>query len=439
VRVLLIAEACNPEWVSVPLVGWSHARAIAALTDAHLVTQVRNRAAILRAGLVEGRDFTTIDTEAIVGPVYRFADRLRGGANKGWTALAGLMTLAYPYFEHLVWKQLGEQIRRRQFDIVHRLTPLSPAFPSFIAKGCRSADVPFIVGPLNGGLPWPAGFGEARQREGEWPSWLRELHRLVPGYYSTRRNASAILAASRTALAEIPRNLQSKSFYIPENAIDPARFTRRRQRRAAIPLKLVFIGRLVPCKAVDLLLTAAAPLIREGKVIIDIVGDGPEMPLLRRIVANEKLEAGVNLAGWVEHAQVQDRLVDADLLAFPSIRDFGGGVVLEAMAVGIVPMVVAYGGPGELVTDKTGFVIPIAPPAQIVESIRYLLTRLVEDPPIIDAKSERALGRAHTQFTWAYKAQQVVKIYNWARNPIQPRPQFQIPWPDLDQRPAAGE
>ena len=49
VRVLLLAEACNPEWTSVPLVGWSHSRAISNLTDAHLVTQLRNRDAILRA------------------------------------------------------------------------------------------------------------------------------------------------------------------------------------------------------------------------------------------------------------------------------------------------------------------------------------------------------------------------------------------------------
>ena len=39
-RALLIAEACNPQMVSVPLEGWSHARAIASLVDTHLVTRV---------------------------------------------------------------------------------------------------------------------------------------------------------------------------------------------------------------------------------------------------------------------------------------------------------------------------------------------------------------------------------------------------------------
>ena len=65
IRPLLIAEACNPQWVSIPLEGWSHSRAIMELTGGHLVTQIRNRDAILAAGLVEGRDFTAIDSERV--------------------------------------------------------------------------------------------------------------------------------------------------------------------------------------------------------------------------------------------------------------------------------------------------------------------------------------------------------------------------------------
>ena len=52
-RPLLMVEAANPEWTSVPLVGWNMARAIAQRTNAHMVTHVRNRDAILRAGLVD--------------------------------------------------------------------------------------------------------------------------------------------------------------------------------------------------------------------------------------------------------------------------------------------------------------------------------------------------------------------------------------------------
>ena len=87
-RVLLIAEAANPEWVSIPLEGWSNARAIASRSPTHSSSpRSRNREAILRAGLVEGRDFAAIDSEPIARAAYKLGQLLRGGRGKGWTTI----------------------------------------------------------------------------------------------------------------------------------------------------------------------------------------------------------------------------------------------------------------------------------------------------------------------------------------------------------------
>ena len=227
----------------------------------------------------------------------------------------------------------------------------------------------------------------------------------------------------------MPWSYRGKCFYLPENAIDPARFTRRRTRRAAKPIRAVFLGRLVPYKGADMLLTAAAPLVRSGAMTVDVVGDGPQMPELRAVVEQEKIAHGVRLPGWVDHKRVQDWLVDADLFTFPSIREFGGAVALEAMAVGLVPVVMDYGGLGELVTPGTGFLLPMGTRPQIVERLRALLGHLCEHPEDIDRKAPAALRRAHEQFVWPAKARQIVRVYEWLLGRAE-RPEIPIPTPD---------
>ncbi|MBX3375586.1 MAG: glycosyltransferase family 4 protein [Phycisphaeraceae bacterium] len=412
-RALLIAEAANPEWTSVPLVGWSHARAIMRRVDAHLVTQVRNQEAFERAG-VERASYTCIDSEAVARLTWKISSKLSGGAGKGWTTLMAASSVSYYYFEHLLWKQFGPRIRAGEFDVVHRITPLSPTIPSLLARRCQRAGVPFIVGPLNGGVPWPRAFDRERRREKEWLSYVRGMYRLLPGYGSMRRNAAAIVVGSKDTLKQEPARYHGKCVYIPENGIDPERFSKPVEGPIGTPVKGAFVGRLVPYKGADMLLEAAAPLIRAGKLTIDVIGDGPEMPRLRDQVNREGIESGVQLPGWVEHTKLQERLRHSDLLTFPSIREFGGGVVLEAMALGLVPVIVDYGGPAELITPQTGIAVPIGTRQQVIDNYRQALERIVGQPSMIRPMGMAARERVLGQFTWDAKAAQMVEVYREA-------------------------
>jgi glycosyltransferase involved in cell wall biosynthesis len=425
-RVLLIAEAANPEWVSVPLVGWQHADALRQVANVHLVTQIRNRDAIARAGLREGEHFTAIDSEAAARILWRIANLLRGGEGRGWTTSAAINLPAYYYFEHLVWKRFGGDLRAGKFDLVHRLTPLSPTNPSLLAARCRSVGVPFVLGPLNGGTPWPPGFDYARRREREWLSYVRSAYKLLPYYASTRRDAAAIVIASRATWDDMPASAAEKLVYIPENGIDPARFGARRTHRASRPIKLVFLGRLVPYKGADMLLEAAAPLLRSGDATLEILGDGPERESLSGLIEKLGVGGAARLAGWIDHREVHRHLARADVLAFPSIREFGGGVVLEAMAVGLVPVVVDYGGPGELLSPDTGIGVPIGSRAEIIAGMRAALERLARDPSEIDRLSASAIERVEREFTWQRKAEQMREVYDWVLGRC-PKPNLPLP------------
>lgn len=410
-RVLIIAEAANPEWVSVPLVGWSLATALRRRADVHIVTQLRNRDAFLRAGLVEGTDFTAIDSEKVAAPLYRLATLLRMGQGKGWTMVTAVSALAYPYFERLVWQQFGPAIRGGAYDIVHRITPLSPTIASSLAPRVAAAGVPFVLGPLNGGVPWPRGFDAERRREREWLSYLRGAYRLNPAHRRMLRAAALILAGSRHTASEIPAALQSKVSYLPENGIDPTRFNLVSAQDPNGPLRGCFLGRLVPYKGPDILLEAAAPLLRDGQMVLDIVGDGPMREQLQQLAETLGVTKAVCFHGNLPHEEVQGVLAGAHLLTFPSIREFGGGVVLEAMALGTVPLVVDYAGPGELVTPETGFLIPIGSRSQIAARLSAQLEALCEDRSMLTAMAKAARQRVQDHFTWDAKAMQVVKYY----------------------------
>lgn len=410
-RALLIAEAANPEWFSVPLIGWSLSTAIAKETDAHIVTQIRNRDAFVRAGLKEGVDFTAIDSEAVAMWFYKLASLVRGGQGIGWTTETALASLTYPYFERLVWKQFGDRIRAGEFDVVHRITPLTPTAPSSLARRCARAGVPFVLGPLNGGVPWPAEFERERRREKEWLSYVRAAYRLMPGIRKTYRYASKVLVGSRFTLGDLPARHRDKYVYMPENGIDPRRFWQTVQLRSTGPLRAAFVGRLVPYKGADMLLEAARDLLRDGLLTIDIVGDGPMMEELRATVLEHGLGSAVTLHGWVPNEKVQDILSQCEILAFPSIREFGGGVVLEAMALGVVPVIVDYAGPGELVSSETGFKVPIGTRAEIVSGFRAVLTRLSASRAEVHERSENARKHIQDEFVWAVKARRLVALY----------------------------
>ena len=421
-NVLVIAEAANPEWVSVPLIGWSLSRALAGVANVHLVTQIRNRDAILRAGLVEGQDFTAIDSEAFARPLWAIGEKIRGGGGKGWTTLQLINALSYPHFERLVWRRFGADIRAGRYDIVHRVTPLSPTISSPLAAKCARAGVPFVLGPLNGGVPWPREFDAERRQEKEWLSYVRGVYKALPGRRRSLKHAAAIIAGSRHTEGEIPAAMRDKTFYIPENAIDPARFAKRAQPGGDGPLRACFIGRMVPYKGPDMLLEAAGPLLREGRMRLYMVGDGPMLPGLKAQAEALGVTGAVTFHGWMEHGAVQDVLAASDLMAFPSIREFGGGVVLEAMALGVPSLIVDYAGPAELLTSGSGWKVPLGDRATIVAGFAAQLSRLEQDRSALARAGQMGLDRVESMFTWGRKADQISGIYNWILGECDDRP-----------------
>jgi glycosyltransferase involved in cell wall biosynthesis len=427
-RVLWVAEAANPKGFSVALIGWSFGRALRESADGVLATELRNRDDCVGAGAVEGIDLETVDNRFWQHGAWKIAQMLGGGKGLGWSTYAALSTLVYPIFERRLWRQFHSRLAAGEFDVVHRITPVSPSTPSLLAGRCAKAGVPFVLGPVNGGVPWPKEFPELRRAEKEWLAPFRGLYKWMPGYTGTRRHASAIIVASRSALAEMPREFHPKCVYVPENAIDLARFPRRPPPEPTSPLRVAFIGRLVPLKGVDMLIEAAAPLVKAGVLELDIIGDGPEAPRLKAMASDLGLGDRATFPGWVDHAGMGERLGRCHVFGFPSVREFGGGAVLEAMAVGLPPIVVDYGGPGELIANGCGIAVPMGERASIVNGFRAALGRLAGDLGAARAMGLRAQEHVYRNFTWPAKARQLREVYDWVSGRREEKPDWGMPF-----------
>jgi glycosyltransferase involved in cell wall biosynthesis len=221
---------------------------------------------------------------------------------------------------------------------------------------------------------------------------------------------------------------------VPENGIDLSRFpppaNRSPESYRNRPLRAVFLGRLVPYKGAAMLLEAAAPLLADGRLTLDIIGFGPEREPLEQLAARLGLAERIVFSGKISHHDVAARFSQADVLTFPSVHEFGGAVVLEAMAMGVVPIVVNYGGPAELVSPASGFAIPLGTREQIVADLRDVLQRIVQSPHCLAPMSTQATRRARELFSWPAKARQTLEVYRWVLGRRATKPDLELPFAD---------
>ena len=126
---------------------------------------------------------------------------------------------------------------------------------------------------------------------------------------------------------------------------------------------VIFAGRLIPDKNVDLLLRALARLAADGRPVRGlVVGDGPERRRLERLCAELDLTSSVTFTGsLLSSGEVLSAMKAAKVLVLPSTREGFGMVVLEANACGVPVITVSSPGNAatELIRDgHNGWVVP---------------------------------------------------------------------------------
>ena len=420
IRAMLVIEQCNPKWPSVPLVGYKFYRHIAKLAQVTLVTHVRKEKAL--RSLHPDAEIVVIQESAFLAGWHKIATRL--STLRGRTIWPLYHTLTYPTyadFDPKVLREFGSRITAGHFDVVHAITLMMPRYPYSVRKVC--GETPLIIEPINGGVPYPASFGKIAKSEFSFLNWLRTVGRyFLSGCRQTYDRADYVFSGSEFTkkLLEDLFTLKRKIEVLAENGLDASFFAEQtgdHSPRESDKLQLLFVGRLVPYKGADIAIDALSllPPMQREKTWLTIVGDGPERESLQAKVDEADLNSSVRFVGWVPQEVTQTYYRSADVFCFPSIREFGGAVVLEAMASNLPCIVVNNGGVAEYVTETAGCKIEPLSREYVVAEVAQALRKLHEAPDLRRAMG-LAAGQRARDYTWCGKAhcgkaQRIVATY----------------------------
>jgi glycosyltransferase involved in cell wall biosynthesis len=182
---------------------------------------------------------------------------------------------------------------------------------------------------------------------------------------------------------------------------------RRMRADLDLPHRLVFIGRVTRDKGWDTLLEAATLLAGSGRrPRIDVVGDGDDLPLMRRQVAARGLGDLFHFAGRLDPGAAQARLEGALAAVMPSrFQEPAGYIPLESAARRVVSIVARVGG----LPETAGPHCPTHAAGSATE-LADAIARLLDDPDAALAAGHAAYLRACEDYSPRRIADQLLRL-----------------------------
>lgn len=119
----------------------------------------------------------------------------------------------------------------------------------------------------------------------------------------------------------------------------------------------------------------------------------------------------VHLKKWTPRSELLRVMRDSDVFLFPSLRDGGGAVVVEAMAAGKPIVCMDLAGPGLHVTENCGIKITPLDPDQTAQGIADALERLYQDRELVRRMGKAARQRVEDAYVLDKLGERLLGIY----------------------------
>ena len=292
-------------------------------------------------------------------------------------------------FERAQWRCVRSL---RPFQAVFHVTPSASYFPSLLAR----LGLPMITGPVLAAPPPPIAF----------QAWMRrrvssqQVSRLNPGRlyrallyrwmarhaatYPLLRRAQLVLSGSEHTTRLLPDDVRAKAVTVKYAGVEHTIFTPPEQRLAPGVTRLLYVGRVIPYKGVELLLRSTAAAARELPITLDIIGGADPLYLefCHALAAELGIEDKVTFHSRIPRHELVRYYQECTVFCFPSLSETYGVALLEAMSCGCACVVPDNSGPGEILPEGCGLRIPLHDPEQAVADYAAAITELARRPEL---------------------------------------------------------
>lgn len=372
----------------------------------HQLVTLGHRVEIYTRTGAEGSEGSLVHDDRAAAPVTRVVYRYED-----------LDSLASLYHAPVLDRAFEEFLDGRSFDVahVHHLTGLS----TDIVSALERRNIPVVVTLHDYWLMCPRGQmwhhrGEACERveparcadclAPTFGDWLPEDRRedLVATVHEDARRllaraAALVIPSARAIPPYAELGIDPARFHVVENGVDTEglRQLPPPARAAGSPLRIGYLGTLIPSKGLDVLVDAFL-LLDPGSARLDIWGNAVpyhgDDGFLTRVFARLQPDDPVIHHGPYQTQDLAEILAQVDVVVAPALwQEAFGLTVREGLAAGRPVVVSRIGGLQDAVTDgREGFVVSPGDP----EALAAALRRLVDDPALLDRMAAAARGRA---------------------------------------------
>ena len=296
------------------------------------------------------------------------------------------------------------------FDVAHHLRASTFREPGYLWK----LQVPFVWGPMGGTISFPWSMMSVLGLKGVLTHSVKNLVNGLQFRFS-RTVAQATQCAARV-LAQTCQdrdNLQRvhgiDAWVVHEQSTESTFGTPRHFAGDGL-LKVAWAGRCIGLKGMPILIRSLRVDNLHRHIELHIAGSGPELSYWRSLAEHMGVASSCHWHGWLSREEMLALFRRCHTLAFPSLFEGTPAVVMQALSTGLPVICLDHCGFGDIIDETCGFKIPVTNPRSAVIGFSRALSRITQNPQMVEHLSKGAIERAR-QYSWDMTASLISKAY----------------------------